>query len=194
MYKETKLHTPSTPQVQQPASATDPRYSTSGILNAQIKEKNRQGLLSTYSGRTGRDVDINKFADQKISARNPSAVSALEHLSRMYSGVARSASALGVNNENTSDFGTAATNINKYNESVSAVNNYLSSYGLSKKSGVVKAQGAHNYDKRRGHSDNFGASNKDEIASSVNNLANSTANTFNELEKTVKKQKQPAKQ
>jgi len=188
------LHTPSTPRVNQPASATDPRYSTSGILNAQTKERNRQGLLSTYGGRTGRDVDINKFADAKINMRNPSAVSALESLSRLYGGVASAASARGVNNKDTSSWSTSAANINKYNENVNAVNSYLSSYGLSNKSGLVKASGSHNYDKRIGHSDNFGARNMGDVASSVNNLANSTAETFNELEKTVKKQKQPAKQ
>lgn len=188
------MHTPSTPKVNQPASATDPRYSTSGILNAQTKERNRQGLLSTYGGRTGRDMDINKFADAKADARNPVAVSALESLARLYGGVASSASARGVNNKDTSHRSTSAANINKYNENVNAVNSYLSSYGLSKKSGVVAAQGSHNYDKRTGHSDNFGARNKDEIASSVNNLGNNTVDTFNELEKTVKKQKQPAKQ
>lgn len=186
------MHTPSVPEVQQPASATDPRFSTSGILNAQLKEKNRQGLLSTYGGRTGKLLNINKFADQKISERNPSAVSALEHLSRMYADVANKSKAYGVLNDNTKDFGTAATNVNTYNQSVDAVNNYLKSYGV-KGGEVAKASGVHNYDQRRFHDDNFGAANKGQIQDSVNKLG-SSGETFNELEKQVKKQKQPTKQ
>lgn len=115
IYKETKLHTPSTPEVKQPASATDPRFSTSGILNAQNKEKNRQGLFSTYGGRTGEAMDINKFANQKISMRDPSAVSVLEKVASLYN-VAR----------NTAGDASKAS---QYNASVDALNKIYSAYG-----------------------------------------------------------------
>ena len=185
------MHTPSTPEVKQPASATDPRFSTSGILNAQLKEKNRQGLLSTYGGRTGEVMNINKFADQKISDRNPRAVSALEHLSRLYADAAYKSRLHGVDNSGTSDFGTAANNVNAYNKSVDAVNNYLKSYGVESGK-LTKAGGVQNYDKRSFHSDDFVASNKGEVQASVSKLG-STGETFNELEKQVKKNKQPTK-
>ena len=186
------MHTPSTPEVNTPASATDPRYSTSGILNAQIKEKNRQGLLSTFGGRTGRDMDINKFADAKNYARDPSAVPMLETLSRLYSDAAAKSRANGVGNKNTSHFSTSAQNIGAYNESVDAVNNYLKSYGVESGK-LTKASGSHNYDKRVGHSDNFGARNMDDVNASIAKTGQ-TGETFNEVEKQVKKQKQPTKQ
>ena len=186
------MHTPSTPEVKQPASATDPRYSTSGILNAQIKEKNRQGLLSTFGGRTGRDVNINKFADAKNYARDPSAVPMLEKLARLYSDAAAKSQAQGVGNSNTKHHSTSARNIGAYNESADAVNNYLKSYGVESGK-LTKASDSHNYDKRSFHSDNFGAGNAGDVNASVAK-AGQTGEAFNELEKQVKKQKQPTKQ
>ena len=104
-------HTPSTPEVKQPLSATDPRFSTSGILNAHIKEKNRQGLLSTYGGRTGEAMDINKFANKKIEMRDPSAVPVLEQLAKYYS-------AARTNNDKG--------NTDAYNENVQNISDFLS--------------------------------------------------------------------
>ena len=184
-------HTPSTPKVTQPASATDPRYSTSGILNAQLKEKNRQGLLSTLGGRTGTAMDINRFADAKSAMRDPSAMPALEQLSRLYADAATKASAKGVANDKTSDYNKSAKHIDAYNESVDAVSNYLKQYGM-KDPNLVKGEGAHNFDKRAMHSSNYGASNKKEIKQGVANIGKS-GEVFNELEKEVKKQKQPTK-
>lgn len=186
------MHTPSTPTVSQPASATDPRYSTSGILNAQLKEKNRQGLMSTHGGRSGHMMNINKFADQKISMRDPSAISALENLSRMYSDVSEKSKLRGVDNADTSTKKTAKKNIAEYNQSVDSINNYLKSYGISE-TGAEKAGRAHNFDKRTLHDNNYGATNKDSVKSSVSNLG-SSGEAFNQLEEKVKKQKQPTKQ
>lgn len=184
-------HTPSTPKVTQPASATDPRYSTSGILNAQLKEKNRQGLLSTLGGRTGEAMNINKFADAKSAMRDPSAMPALEQLARLYADAATKASAKGVNNKDTSDYNKAAKNIRAYNESVDAVSNYLKQYGMQDPN-LVKGEGAHNSDTRAFHDSNYGAKNKGEIKQGVANVGKS-GEVFNELEKEAKKQKQPTK-
>jgi hypothetical protein len=183
--KEIKLHTPSAPQVQEPASATDPRYSTSGILNAQLKEKNRQGLLSTLGGRTGQGFDVNKFVDIKAEARDSRAIPVLEQLSKMYADVAQKSKAKGVIND-THSKGKAEKNINAYNQSVDAVNNYLKQYGVEN-SNVVKVGGMHNYDKRALHDDDYAAKNRDEIKKSVDSLGNS-GQTFNDVEQQVKKQ------
>ena len=179
------MHTPSTPKVNSPASATDPRYSTSGILNAQTKERNRQGLLSTYGGRTGQDIDINKFADAKINMRNPSAVSALESLSKLYSNVAQAGNQKGVGYGKTGA-SKATARINEYNKNVDAVNNYLSNYGTKDKN-IVKAQDA------RITGTVGRATNKREVGNYLNNMG-SSSEVFNEVAENIKKQKQPAKQ
>lgn len=186
------MHTPSTPKVNSPASATDPRYSTSGILNAQLKEKNRQGLLSTFGGRTGRDMDINKFADAKNYMRNPSAVSALEALSRLYADAANKGAARGVTNDNHDlSRHDAKKNMGKYNDSVDAVNNYLKQYNVEG-SGLTKASGLHNADQRVGHNDNWVAYNKDDIKANLNS-AGESGEVFNQVAENAKKQKQAAK-
>lgn len=180
------MHTPSTPEVQAPASATDPRYSTSGILNSQIKEKNRQGLLSTLGGRDGSFLDINKFAEIKKEARDPRAVPVLEQLSKMYADVAQKSKAGGVVRD-THSKGKSIHSIEKYNESVDAVNNYLKQYGV-KDSGAVKAGVYHNYDKRALHDDDYAAKNRGEVKKSVDSLGNS-GKVFNDVEQQIKKQK-----
>lgn len=176
------MHTPSTPKVNQPASATDPRYSTSGILNAQTKERNRQGLLSTYGGRTGRDIDINKFADAKINMRNPSAVSALETLSRLYAGVKSSGNEKGLAHGKV-DPASYEGRSTKYNNSVDAVNNYLASYNV-KDTSLTKASDKMHHAR---------AENKYDIRASVDNIGKS-GEIFNQVADVAKKQKQPAKQ
>ena len=184
------MHTPSTPQVQAPASATDPRYSTSGILNAQLKEKNRQGLLSTLGGRTGQGFDINKFADIKAEARDPRAIPVLEQLSKMYADVAKKSNAGGVTYNTTHNKDKSQRNIDAYNQSVDAVNNYLKQYGV-KDSGVVKAGKVENKDERTFHDDDYAAKNRGEVKKSIDSLGNS-GQTFNSVEQQVKKQN-PAK-
>lgn len=181
-------HTPSTPEPKQPASATDPRYSTSGILNSRIKEKYRQGLLSTYGGRTGKAMNINKFANIKTSMRDPSAVPILEKLARMYGDVEVNASRRGVDNKNTSSSSRASKNINAYNDSVQQINNLLASYGATDKQGLTKASDAHNFDDRSLHNDNYGAKNRKDVKKSVANIG-ATGETFNDLEKIIKEKK-----
>lgn len=181
------MHTPSTPEVQAPASATDPRYSTSGILNAQIKEKNRQGLLSTLGGRDGRILDINKFANEKISMRDPRAIPVLEQLSKLYADVAQKSNADGVTYNTTRGKDKSQKNIDVYNESVDAVNNYLKQYGV-KDSGVVKAGKTENKDTRVFHDDDYAAKNRGEVRESVNSLGES-GKVFNDVEQQIKKQK-----
>ena len=178
-------HTPSAPQVTAPASATDPRYSTSGILNAQIKEKNRQGLLSTYGGRAGKAMDINKFANAKINMRDPSAVSILEQLSDLYSNVAKNSQAKGVGNNDTSSKRTAKANIATYNASIDQVNNMLSSYKVQDSQGLTKAGSAHNFDKRTLHDNNYAANNYKEVDKAVANMG-ATGQTFNDVEARIK--------
>ena len=184
------MHTPSTPTVNAPASATDPRYSTSGILNAQIKEKNRQGLLSTYGGRTGSTMNINKFADAKNYMRDPSAMPQLEALSRLYADAAAKAGAKGVAGRTTHSRTKATDAIDAYNQSVDSVNNYLKSYGVND-SGLNKAQGAHNVDKRIGHDDDFRAKNRGEIQAGVAS-AGQSGDIFNKVADAAKKQKKAA--
>lgn len=186
------MHTPSapTPQVQQPASATDPRFSTSGILNAQTKEKNRQGLLSTYGGRTGEVLNVNKFADKKIEERNPSAVGVLEKAARLYQNAKNSAG----------DVNRAG----EYNANVDALNKLYASYG--DKSNLEKANvktetktwttrswygpgTGHTHYHKQTTSD---ITNKDAINNTLSKLG-SSGETFNDLEKQVKKNKQPTK-
>lgn len=181
------MHTPSTPEVQAPASATDPRYSTSGVLNAQLKEKNRQGLLSTLGGRSGRVMDINKFADEKISMRDSRAVPILEQLSKLYADVAKKAEARGVTYNTTHNEDKSQQNIDAYNQSVDAVNNYLKQYGV-KNSNIVKAGDADNKDERAFHDDDFAAKNRSEVQKSVDSLGNS-GKAFNDVEQQIKKQK-----
>lgn len=180
------MHTPSTPEVQAPASATDPRYSTSGVLNAQLKEKNRQGLLSTLGGRSGRIMDINKFADEKISMRDSRAVPILEQLSKLYADVAQKSSAGGVVST-THNKDKSQKNIDAYNQSVDAVNNYLKQYGVEN-SNTVKAGGRENKDERPFHDDDYAAKNRKEVEKSVDNLGNS-GKAFNDVEQQIKKQK-----
>lgn len=183
------MHTPSTPEVQAPASATDPRYSTSGVLNAQIKEKNRQGLLSTFGGRTGSFLDVNKFADEKISMRDPRAVPILEQLSKLYANVSEKSKSSGVIKD-THSSPQSQENIDNYNKSVDAVNSYLKQYGVEK-SGVVKAENTENKDTRVFHDDDYAAKNREEVKKSVDSLGNS-GKAFNDVEQQIKKQK-PAK-
>lgn len=185
--KEITLHTPSAPTVESPASATDPRYSTSGILNAEIKEKYRQGMMSNYSGRTGNYLDINKFANIKNERKDPIATSILEKLSALYKDVADKSNAAGVG-KTTHGKDVAKTNIQTYNESVDAVNNFLKSYDVEN-SNVVKAGRTHNYDKRIVHDDDYAAINKGEINESVKNLGKS-GDVFNEVATNVKKRQQ----
>ena len=180
------MHTPSTPEVQAPASATDPRYSTSGVLNAQLKEKNRQGLLSTLGGRNGRFLDVNKFADEKISMRDSRAVPILEQLSKLYADVSEKSKSGGVVNTTHSEH-KSKQNIAAYNESVDAVNNYLKQYGVEK-SNVVKAGKVENKDERTFHDDDYAAKNKDAVQKSVNDLG-SSGKAFNDVEQQIKKQK-----
>jgi hypothetical protein len=183
------LHTPSAPTVESPASATDPRYSTSGILNAEIKEKYRQGMLSNYSGRTGNFLDINKFANIKNERNDPRAVSILEKVSALYAEAAKRSHGRGVDNSNTAHEGTAEKNIRYYNESVDAVNNYLKQYGVDD-SGLVKGGRTHNYDKRQFvHDNNEGAANKDEIKKSVDSIGK-TGDVFNSVAEQYKKKNQ----
>lgn len=181
------MHTPSTPEVQAPASATDPRYSTSGILNAQLKEKNRQGLLSTLGGRTGQGFDVNKFADIKAEARDPRAIPVLEQLSKLYADVSAKSKAGGVTYNTTHSRTKSQGNIDAYNQSVDAVNNYLKQYGVEK-SGVVKAGRVDNKDERAFHDDDFAAKNRSEVQKSVDSLGNS-GKAFNDVEQQIKKQK-----
>lgn len=184
------MHTPSAPEVKAPASATDPRYSTSGILNAEIKEKYRQGMLSNYSGRTGNFLDINKFANIKNERNDPRATSVLEKLSSLYAEAAKRSHERGVDNSNTAHESTAEKHIAYYNESVDAVNNYLKQYGVDD-SGLVKGGRTHNYDKRKlVHDNNEGAVNKDEIKKSVDNLSK-TGDVFNSVAEQYKKKNQP---
>jgi len=188
------LHTPSTPTVNQPASATDPRFSTSGILNAHIKEQNRQGLLSTYGGRTGQTMNINKFAEKKIYSRDPSAVPVLEKLAQLYKTASDKSNAPGVGNDNTSSKSKAKRNIAAYNESVDAIDAFLASYSTDSKSNLTKSTGAQkaeqplNYDNRVVHANNYGAGNKNEIKTSVNNVGINTAEVFNQVAAKAKKQ------
>lgn len=178
-------HTPSAPKVTAPASATDPRFSTSGILNAQIKEQNRQGILSTFGGRTGQIMDINKFANKKIAMRDPSAMPILEKLSKLYANVATKSKAAGVGNKKTSSESKSNRNIGAYNASVDQVNNVLSQYGVKDSQGMVKAESAKNYDKRDLHAPNYGASNQGQVASSVASMGK-TGQTFNDVEAAIK--------
>ena len=177
-------HTPSTPTVTPPASATDPRYSTSGILNNQIKEKNRQGLLSTFGGRTGKQFDINKFAENKISMRDPSTVPLLEQIAQMYNKAVKAGQAQGVSNSDTSSHEVAVNNMNAYNNEVNKINSVLASYGTT--SGLTKAGGLENYDKRQLHGDNFGAVNKDKVGNSLNSAGRS-GDIFNQVAEGAKK-------
>lgn len=181
------MHTPSTPEVQSPASATDPRYSTSGILNAQIKEKNRQGLLSTFGGRDGRFLDVNKFANEKISMRDSRAVPILEQLSKLYADVSERVKADGVTYNTSHGKERSQKNIERYNESVDAVNNYLKQYGVEN-SNIVKAEGTENKDKRIFHDDDYAAKNRGDVQKSVDSLG-SSGKAFNDVEQQIKKQK-----
>ena len=178
-------HTPSTPTVTPPASATDPRYSTSGILNNQIKEKNRQGLLSTYGGRTGEAMDINKFANKKINMRDASVLPAMEQIARMYGNVVNKSKLAGVSNDGTSSKSTAARNVQSYNASVDDLNRVLASYG-AKESEFVKGGGTYNFDKRTFHADNYGAVNNAQVANAAANIG-ANSEQFNDLEKKIKK-------
>lgn len=180
------MHTPSTPEVQAPASATDPRYSTSGVLNAQIKEKNRQGLLSTLGGRNGSFLDINKFANEKISMRDPRAVPILEQLSKLYADVSEKSKSGGVIKD-THSSPQSQEKIDAYNKSVDAVNSYLKQYGVEK-SNVVKAEGPENKDKRIFHDADYAAKNREEVKKSVDSLG-SSGKAFNDVEQQIKKQK-----
>ena len=181
------MHTPSAPTVESPASATDPRYSTSGILNAEIKEKYRQGMLSNYSGRTGNFLDINKFANIKNERNDPRAVSILEKVSSLNAEAAKRSHWRGVGTE-TSSKGVVDGNIMFYNESVDADNNYLKQYGVDD-SGLVKAGHMHDYDKRIFHERDYAASNKNKINESVENLSKS-GDVFNSVAEQYKKKNQ----
>ena len=189
--KEIKLHTPSTPEVKAPASATDPRYSTSGILNAQIKEKNRQGLLSTLGGRNGRFLDVNKFANEKISMRDPRAIPVLEQLSKLYADVSEKVKADGVTYNTSHGKERSKKNIEAFNESVDAVNNYLKQHGVES-SNIVKAGRAENKDDRIFHDDDYAAKNRWEVQKSVDSLGKS-GKAFNDVEQQIKKQKPATK-
>ena len=192
-------HTPSTPTVTPPASATDPRYSTSGILNNQIKEKNRQGLLSTYGGRTGKRFDINKFAENKISMRDPSAVPLLEQLAKYYADAGRKGSNLVTNGSTAS----AEAGKNIYNQSVDKVNNLLSEYGV-KDSGLTKAgkttrtgvEWNHTlyYNKKGAQVKGFtyGTENADEVRAKANKIG-ATGEIFNQVAESAKKKLNPTK-
>lgn len=181
------MHTPSTPTVTPPASATDPRYSTSGILNARIKEANRQGLLSTYGGRTGANMDINKFANNKINMRDPSLMPILENIAKTYNKAVQSGKARGVSNNATSSKSTAKHNTATYNAAVDDINKLLEGYGT--KTNLTKASGTHNYDKRALHSSNYGASNAGEVNESISN-AGKASQIFNDVEASAKGKKQ----
>lgn len=186
-------HTPSIPAVEVPESATNPRFSTSGILNAHLKEKYRQGLLSNYTGRTGNMYyDINKFANAKINRRDPSALAALEHLAKLYGDVANKSKLAGVGNSDTSSGDEASANQKQYNDSINAVNNYLKSYNLTDKQGMTKAGENKNYDERSFHQKNYGAANAGEVKESVANIGK-TGETFNDLEAAYKKQQKSKK-
>lgn len=182
-------HTPSTPEVKQPLSATDPRFSTSGILNAHNKEKNRQGLLSTYGGRTGEAMDINKFAENKISMRDPSAVPVLEQLAKYYS-AARTNNAKG--------------NTDAYNKNVQNISDFLSGYGAKdaglQKANVEKKTITTPYTSWSGPGTNHTSyrrevvttvTNQDAINKSMDNI-NKQTEIFNQVAKNAKKQN-PAK-
>lgn len=177
------MNTPSTPEVKQPASATDPRFSTSGILNAQLKEKNRQGLLSTYGGRDGKILDVNKFTENKIEMRDTRAVSAIEQLANLYRNVA---------NNNTGRVADTGKTVN----AIDAVNNYLKSHGVNKENELVKPE----VETVTGVSINplstYGLTsirkfsrikNQGDVNNAINKIGES-GDVFNELAKQIKKQ------
>ena len=182
-------HTPSVPEVKQPASATDPRYSTSGILKSQIKEKNRQGLLSTYGGRTGAAMDINKYTEAKMEQRDSSAMPLLEKLAKLYASA-------GKNTENA----------NAFNNNVNQINSLLSSYGQN--SGLSSAQKETRMKKEYAGSGWSGpgtgggsrykrtteeyVANADQLKQQVANLGKS-GQQFNDIEAAAKRQKKTTK-
>lgn len=154
--------------------------------------------MSNYTGRMGKYYDINKFADAKINRRDPGALSVLEHLAKLYGDVSNKSKLAGVGNSNTSNSREAAANINAYDQSIDAVNNYLKSYNVTDKQGLAKSgtgvagRKTINNDSRLGHSKNYSAANAGEINDSVANMGK-TGETFNDLEAAYKKQQKSKK-